>query len=66
MYVCMYVYISPVKMFFKGMQAGGSNWQQRPNLVLNRSLTSVKLVVDISLLVAKLSAAAHFYWADCV
>ena len=53
-------------MFLSGMQAGDSNWQQRLNLVLNRSLTSVKLVADISLLVAKLSAAAHFYWADCV
>ena len=53
-------------MFLSGMQAGDSNRQQRPNLVLNRSLTSVKLVADISLLVAKLSAAAHFDRADCV
>ena len=66
MYVCMYVSISPVTMFLSGMKAGDSNRQQRPNLVLNRSLTSVKLAVDISMLVAKLSAAAHFDWADCV
>ena len=62
----MYVSISPVTMFLSGMKAGDSNRQQRPNLVLNRSLTSVKLAADISLLVAKLSAAAHFDWADCV
>ena len=64
MYVCMY---KPSQNFFlSGMQAGDSNRQQRPSLVLNRSLTNMKLVADISLLVAKLSAAAHFDWADCV
>ena len=49
MYVCMYVCISPVQMFLSGSEAGDSNGQQKPNLVLNRSLTSVKLAADISL-----------------
>ena len=35
-------------MFLSGRQTGDSNRQQRPNLVLNGSLTSVKLVVAIS------------------
>ena len=48
-YVCMYACISPVQMFLSGSEAGDSNGQQKPNLVLNRSLTSVKLEADISL-----------------
>ena len=63
MYVCKY---KPSHNVFEWNESGYSNRQQRPNLVLNRSLTSVKLAVDISMLVAKLSAAAHFDWADCV
>ena len=47
------------------IQFGNSNRQQRPNLVLNRSLTCVKSAA-ISLYVAKLSAAAHFDLADCM
>ena len=62
----MYVCVSPVKMFLSGRQAGDSNRQQRPNLVMNGSLTSVKLVAAISWQAAKLSAMAHFDWADCV
>ena len=38
----MYVCISPVEMFLSGGQADDSSRQQRPNLVLNRSLNSVK------------------------
>ena len=49
MYLYMYVCISPVEMFLSGREAGDSNGQQKPNLVLNRSLTSVKLAADISL-----------------
>ena len=54
-------------MFLSGRKAGDSNRQQRPNLVLNGSLTSVKLAAAISWQVAKLLAVAHFDWANfCV
>ena len=43
-----HICISPVKMFSIGRKAGDSNRQQRPNLVLNGSLTSVKLAAAIS------------------
>ena len=64
-HICMYVCISPVKKFLSGRQAGDSNRQQRPNLVLNGSLTSVKLAAATSWQAAKLLAVAHFDWADC-
>ena len=66
MYVCMYVCISPVEIFLCGRQAGDSNRQQRLNLVLNGSVKSVKLAAAILWQAAKLSAVAHFDWADCV
>ena len=53
-------------MFLSGRQAGDSNRQQRLNLVLNGSVKSVKLAAAILWQVAKLSAVAHFDWADCV
>ena len=53
-------------MFLSGRKAGDNNRQQRPNLVLNGSLTSVKLAAAISWQAAKLSAVAHFDWANCV
>ena len=53
-------------MFLSGRQAGDSNGQQRLNLVLNGSVKSVKLVAAILWQAAKLSAVAHFDWADCV
>ena len=61
-----HICISPVKMFLRGRKAGDNNRQQRPNLVLNGSLTSVKLAAAISWQAAKLSAVAHFDWANCV
>ena len=66
MYVCMYVCMSSVKTFLSGRQAGDSNRQQRLNLVLNGSVKSVKLAAAILWQAAKLSAVAHFDWADCV
>ena len=53
---------SPTCMY---VQFGNSNRQQRPNLVLNRSLTCVKSAA-ISLYVAKLLAATHFDLDDNV
>ena len=53
-------------MFLSGRQAGDSNRQQRLNLVSNGSVTSVKLVAAILWQAAKLSAVAHFDWADGV
>ena len=65
-HICMYVCMSSVEMFLSGRQAGDSNRQQRLNLVLNGSVKSVKLAAAILWQAAKLSAVAHFYWADCV
>ena len=61
-----HICISPVKTFLSGRKAGDCSRQQRPNLVLNGSLTSVKLAADLLWQAAKLSAMAHFDWANCV
>ena len=53
-------------MFLSGRKTGDSNRQQRPNLVLDGSLTSVKLAAAISWQAAKLLAVTHFDWANCV
>ena len=53
-------------MFLSGRKAGDGSRQQRPNVVLNGSLTSVKLAAAISWQAAKLLAVAHFDWANCV
>ena len=59
-----HICINPVKMFLSGGKAGDSNRQQ--HLVLNGSLTSVKLVAAISWQAAKLLVVAHFDWVNCV
>ena len=61
-----HICISPVKTFLSERKAGDSSRQQRPNLVLNGSLTSVKLAAAILWQAAKLSAMAHFDWTTCV